>query len=714
MRKLLTLLGFLSLASNLQAQDAYHSSLQTQLQTTYSLPTGSQWILPNIEAATMANVGNYGGTTSDISPTGLLFTKGQKRVVTKGVNTYDAAHTYKNQAAIAVGDRCLVIIWVRATTANAKLNIFAENATTYDKEIFSIISPTDVWKMYLVPFESKAAYAVNSLNIGLHLAYENQTIEIGGAACLNFKNTVFFTSLPIVLDNDKYGGIEPNAPWRAEAASSIEQLRKANFNVTVKDKAGKPINNAQIRFEMLQHEFKFGTAVVSNKFNGGTAQNATYEQKLTDLDGKGHGFDEVVFENDLKWAGWEGNWFSSKAELVSDLAWLNSKGISVRGHNLVWPGWEYSPTDITAAKGSDYLKTRIRNHLKSILSYPGIGGGSCVDWDVLNEITGNNDYANLFKGQTGYPTGRELYTEIFKQADSLAPSTKLYLNDYVAIEQGDLSSNGIATWKSRIDELQKAGANIEGLGFQGHFSAAPTSIPRVKEILDDFWKTYNLEAKVTEYDIDKFVPQDIQAKYMRDILTISYAHPSMKGFLMWGFWDGAHWLNNSPIYNTDWSLKPSGTAFIDQIFTQWWTDKTVPSSALGGATLRAFKGNYKITVTSPDGSKFSQNVTLDGDKTLTINTNTVTNTIENDIALAFATAPNPTSGNVELSWNGQLTEGKATVQISDAIGKILLEKTVESINGQAQLDMTPYVSGVYFVGFKNNQYRSVRKIILQK
>ena len=183
---------------------------------------------------------------------------------------------------------------------------------------------------------------------------------------------------------------------------------------------------------------------------------------------------------------------------------------------------------------------------------------------------------------------------------------------------------------------------------------------------------------------------------------------------MWGFWDGAHWLNSSPIYNTDWSLKLSGTAFVDQVFTQWWTDKTVASSALGGATLRAFKGNYKITVTSPDGSKFSQNVTLDGDKTLIINTNTITNTIENDYALAFATAPNPTSGNVELSWNGQLTEGNATIQISDLAGKILLEKTVESINGKLQLDMTPFVSGVYFVGFKNNQYRSVRKIILQK
>ena len=713
MPKLFILFAFLGIVHFTQAQDTYHNSLQTQLQTQHGLPMGSQWVLPNTEAATLASAGNYGGTTTAIAPTNLLFSIGQKRVVTKGANAWDAGHTYKNQGAIAQGDKCLVVLWVRATTPNAKLNLFVENATTYTKEVFSVISPTETWKMYLVPFESTAAYAANSLTIGLHLAYADQTIEIGGAACLNFKNTVAYNKLPIVLDNDTYGGIEANAAWRTEAANSIEQLRKANLSIQVKDKLGKAINNAQVRMEMLQHEFKFGTAVVSNKFNGGSALNATYEQKLTDLDSKGHGFNEIVFENDLKWPAWEQHWFSSQAEIASDVAWLTSKGISIRGHNLVWPGWGYSPSDITAAKTPAFIKERITNHLKSILTYAGVGA-ACVDWDVLNEITTNDDYANHFKGQTGYPTGRELYAEIFKQADSLAPNTKLYLNDYVAIEQGDLSSNGIALWKTRINELKRAGANIEGLGFQGHFSASPTGIPRVKEILDDFWKTYNLEAKVTEYDIDKFATQDVQAKYMRDILTISFAHPSMKGFLMWGFWDGAHWQGNAPMYNTDWTIKPSGTAFIDQVFKQWWTDKTIPSSTTGEATLRAFKGKYKITVTAPDGSVVTQNLTLNGDKTLVINTNTVTNTLDSDIALAFTTAPNPTSSNVQLSWNAQLTQGKALIQVTDISGKLMFEQTTMGENGKVNLDMSRLASGVYHIVFKNNAIGVLGKLFISK
>ena len=714
MSKLIHLVAFLAFINCANAQDAYHTNLQTQLQTQYTLPSGSQWALPNTETATMAVVGNYGGTTSNISPTGVLFTKGQQRIVTRGTNAWDAGHTYKNQSAIAAGDRCLVVMWVRATTANAKLNHFVENATTYNKEVIAVISPTSTWKMYLAPFESSAAFAANALTIGLHLAYNDQTLEIGGVACLNFKNTVIFNKLPLVLDNDTYGGIEPTALWRTEAAASIEQLRKANLTVQVKDLVGKPIKNAQVRFEMLQHEFKFGTAVVSNKFNGGSAINTTYEQKLTDLDGKGHGFNEVVFENDLKWNAWEQHWFSSQADIASDVAWLTNKGISVRGHNLVWPSWQYSPTDVTAAQTPTYIKNRIVSHLKDILNYPGVGKGACVDWDVLNEITANNDYANFFKGQTGYATGRELYTEIFKLADSLAPATKLYLNDYVAMEQGDLPTNGIALWKSRINELKAAGANIEGLGFQGHFSSSPTGIPRVKEILDDFWQTYNLEAKVTEYDIDRNVPQDVQAKYMRDILTINFAHPSMKGFLMWGFWDGAHWLNNAPIYNTDWTVKPSGAAFIDQVFTQWWTDKTIASNLTGDALQRGFKGKYKITVTAPDGSVVIKNVTLDGDKMVVINTNTVTSTEEAGIALSFVLAPNPTEGSVQLTWNNQKTQGTATIRIVDMVGKTLFEQTVASESGNAHLDLSALPTGVYQLVFKNKHYTIVRKVILEK
>jgi endo-1,4-beta-xylanase len=693
MKKTLTFLLIL-ICFGLSAQDTYHVQLIDSLSRKYSLPTTPKWFLPNTEDATFNNVTEVGGTIAIIRPPNLLFTTARQRVITQGANPWDAQHRFTSTAAIAKGDRCLMVIWIRSTTPNAKVTLFAEHYTTFTKEIYAALSPTSTWKMYLAPFESSAAFAAGQLNVGLHLAHLNQTVEIGGMACLNYEKTIPFSQLPLSLDGDKYGGSEPDAPWRAVAEQSIEQLRKANLTVKVMNSTGQPVNGAEVRFEMTQHAFKFGSAVVSNKFNGGSALNATYEQKMLDLDGRGHGFNEIVFENDHKWPAWEQHWFSSQAEIAADMRWLKSKDISVRGHNLIWPIWANSPTDITAAQTPDYIKNRIRNHLISISNYPDVGK-ACIDWDVLNEITNNNEYANRFAGTAGYTTGRELYTQIYKQADSLLPSNiKLYLNDYVAIEQGD-GANGITTWQQRINELLAQGAPIDGIGFQGHFGAKPTGIPRVKEILDDFWNKYHLEAKVTEYDIDKLASPTLQANYMRDILTISFAHQSMKGFLMWGFWDGAHWLNNAPMYNVDWSIKPSGTAFIDQVFTKWWTDTKVNTSLTGESLQRGFKGKYKITVKLPDGKLFTQLVDLDQDKTVTITTNSTATHELADVDMKLV--PNPSSFPTKLVWNNKSLNEPAHVQVRNSIGVLVFEKTINLNEGSVDLESAQKASGIYLV-----------------
>jgi endo-1,4-beta-xylanase len=318
MKKQLLLL-FIAFAGRAAAQDAYHNSLNGLLQNTYSLPNPQQWILPNTEAATLANSIDYGGTTTNITPTGQSFSVGRRRELAASANPWDAGHLYTNTSAIAAGDRCLLIIWLRSPGPNGKANLFVENATTYEKEVYTPVNVGNEWKMYATPFEAKINYAVGALSLGLHLAFGNQTIELGGAACLNYKNTVFFTQLPVLLNNDDYAGQEPDAPWRAQAEADIEQLRKADLTVQVRGPGGQPISGAEVRVEMVRHEFKFGTAVVSNKFNGGSEFNATYEQKLLNLDGKGRGFNELVFENDLKWPAWEQQWFSSKPAIADDV-----------------------------------------------------------------------------------------------------------------------------------------------------------------------------------------------------------------------------------------------------------------------------------------------------------------------------------------------------------------------------------------------------------
>jgi hypothetical protein len=77
---------------------------------------------------------------------------------------------------------------------------------------------------------------------------------------------------------------------------------------------------------------------------------------------------------------------------------------------------------------------------------------------------------------------------------------------------------------------------------------------------------------------------------------------------MWGFWEGANWIPASSLYRRDWTPTPAAHAYRDLVYRQWWTDWTGKADENGQCQVRAFYGNYRVTV----GSK-SKVVELKGD-----------------------------------------------------------------------------------------------------
>jgi endo-1,4-beta-xylanase len=67
--------------------------------------------------------------------------------------------------------------------------------------------------------------------------------------------------------------------------------------------------------------------------------------------------------------------------------------------------------------------------------------------------------------------------------------------------------------------------------------------------------------------------------------------------LMWGYWEGQHWIPNAALYRQDWSIKPNGQAYKDLLFKRWWTNVTGLSNTNGQYGTRGFLGYYKITGT---------------------------------------------------------------------------------------------------------------------
>ena len=156
----------------------------------------------------------------------------------------------------------------------------------------------------------------------------------------------------------------------------------------------------------------------------------------------------------------------------------------------------------------------------------------------------------------------------------------------------------------------------------------------------------------------------------------------------------------------------SGTAFIDQVFTKWWTDTKVNTSNIGEATQRGYKGKYKITVKLPDGKIIIQNTDLEQDKTLVINTSsTATQELATDFGLKIV--PNPAIAPVKIMWQSVLQNESAQLEIRNSIGVLVFEKKVDLSEGSIVWDTLQQAKGVYFVTLKaKNSLQTLKFIAL--
>jgi hypothetical protein len=98
--------------------------------------------------------------------------------------------------------------------------------------------------------------------------------------------------------------------------------------------------------------------------------------------------------------------------------------------------------------------------------------------------------------------------------------------------------------------------------------------------------------------------EPLRADYMRDLFTLFYSHPATSGIVMWGHWDGMHWLNCAPLYYEDWTLKPSGEVFRKLVREAWRTNGSAKTNSRGELSGRAFFGTYRIRVSA--GSKHAE------------------------------------------------------------------------------------------------------------
>ncbi len=455
----------------------------------------------------------------------------------------------------------------------------------WTKFVFAPVQITgNEWKLYHAFGRSrtpgkgaKKQFEPGETQVGFNFAYGPQTIELAGIQVVKRGKISSAEGLPITPFH--YPGREADADWRRQAEARIEKIRKGDFTLKLEDAGGRPLAGAAVKVEMQRHLFPFGSCI--NRWAAANLPESDRERYLSEFTKL---FNHAVIESGMKWkqGSPEGN--------LAIMEFLKKNRISLRGHCTLWPSWQMTPDWLRRLeKEPEALRQVVRDH---IFHHVGTLQNEVVEMDLVNEPYTHNDIIRLLGGEA-------VIGEWYRTARQAAPELPLYINDFgILVSAGKPEDAHRKHYRELIARLLEEKAPLGGIGMQSHFSD-PQPPEKVLGVLDEYAK-FNLPIKLTEYDFNTF-DEDLAADYMRDILYVAFSHPAVKGFLMWGYWDGMHWLGNAPVYRADWSLKPSGKVFIDLIRNRWKTSLEGKSDAAGLYAGRGFYGDYLVTVTTGDG-----------------------------------------------------------------------------------------------------------------
>ena len=252
-------------------------------------------------------------------------------------------------------------------------------------------------------------------------------------------------------------------------------------------------------------------------------------------------FNSVTAENAMKWERIEpvrGTYIWTQADQL--VAFAQANGQTVRGHTLIWHNQVPSWLATTAAGLSDAeFAALVKQHVLDEVTH---FKGRIWQWDVVNEAY--DDSGKLRDTIFRQRLGDDYLALIFGWAREADPGALLFYNDY-GMEYGGAKTNAVL---SMVQDFQKRGIPIDGVGFQAHYEASapvPTSLPAVLKRFTDL----GLKVAFTEMDVrgaavDKKYggAPDKTAQFYTTTLGACLGAAACLSFTVWGISDKDSWV----------------------------------------------------------------------------------------------------------------------------------------------------------------------------
>lgn len=487
------------------------------------------------------------------------------------------------------GDVVLLSFWMRTLKSAADagkgvaLAMLEHNSPPYHNVANRKVLSGEEWRHCVISGVASRSLADGEHQVAIHLGFAPQTVDIADFQVINYGQHVDLRDLPYMKGS--YEGQAREAAWRDAAQARIERYRQGDLVIRVTDADGAPLPAANVSVQMKRHAFDFGCVLNPSTFarqdNNGQKYRNTFEKYFT----------KAPTESGFRWQNWIRGSEQQQAErrrvLDAALNWLNQRDIEVRGHYLMWAPVQARNKPRELIDKPEKLLAALWEHAEGKAKW---AGKRVQEWDAINHIVAEFG-GPRFDELCG---GNQVYAEMIKKGRTWAPHAEMWVNEgQILVGDGDR----INAYQDVITDLIEMGAKPDGIGFMGHFQADRLIHPaKVYQRIESFAR-FDCQMQLTEFDVECGPDEELQADYLRDIMTIAFSHPKIEAIVMWGFWEGRHWRRSAALWRKDWSIKPAGEAWLELVKDRWWTDLQGETDSNGAFRTRGFLGRHEVAVT---------------------------------------------------------------------------------------------------------------------
>ena len=375
------------------------------------------------------------------------------------------------------------------------------------------------------------------------------------------------------------------------AGDRIEKIRKGDGTVLVLDENNVPVRGARVYYEQQSHDFLFGTSLALLARNGPTDVNQEWAQACSAL----FNYGTVPFY----WESYEVTQGQTSATLLKMIAeWAKKRGITLKGHPLIWanslPSWAPIQADDMQKEQEERVK-ETAGEFCGVIDY----------WDVVNEPTMGAGVNNPLGKWMAARTPVTVCTDALGWATSACPTATLIINDFRTDQDFRDLLQGIIRQKGKFDAI----------GIQSHMHRGNWPLYQVWDTCERF-KDFDVPIHFSEVTVLSGSPKTgisseqqasewpttpdgeiAQADYVEKFYTMLFSHPSVQAITWWdlsdyGAWQGAP----AGLLRQDMSKKPVYSRLLELIRNKWWSRGDTYTGDDGIARIRGFYGTYKVII----------------------------------------------------------------------------------------------------------------------